>query len=112
MLVGIIPDKEDAYQQGLKIIHTDKYGCSTVAFNPIISSGIVRFGGFFGDPDDEPVFMIGIADSSAVFGSNEWPNQGENVQKTVCYWIKFLILERIGFQETVELNSINLFPVK
>ncbi|KAA6376047.1 MAG: hypothetical protein EZS28_028428 [Streblomastix strix] len=86
MLVGIIPDKYYAYQQGLKIIHAGKDGRSTVAFNPIISSGIVRFGGFFEDPDYNPFFKIGIADSSAVFGSNELPREGENQKKTVCYF--------------------------
>ncbi|KAA6386985.1 MAG: putative serine/threonine-protein kinase Nek6 [Streblomastix strix] len=85
MLIGIIPNKEHAYQQGLKIIHKNNWGQSTVAFNPIISSGIVRFGGFF---ENHPVanFSIGIADSSAVFGSNERPYSGENEKKTVCYW--------------------------
>ncbi|KAA6377741.1 MAG: hypothetical protein EZS28_026732 [Streblomastix strix] len=85
MLVGIIPDKKYAYQQGLKIIHTDNYGRTTVAFNPIISSGIVRFGGFF---ENHPVanFRIGISDASAVFGSNEYPYSGENEKKTVLYY--------------------------
>ncbi|KAA6362151.1 MAG: hypothetical protein EZS28_042322, partial [Streblomastix strix] len=86
MLVGIIPDIEDAYQQGIKIIRTDKYGPSTIAFDPIISNGIVRFGGFFERHSNIYNFMIGIADSSAVFGSNEGPRSGENDQKTVCYW--------------------------
>ncbi|KAA6375636.1 MAG: hypothetical protein EZS28_028836 [Streblomastix strix] len=86
MLVGIIPNKEHAYQEGLKIIRTDKYGDSTVAFNPIISSGIVRFGGFIEDQSYYPYFSIGIADSSAVFGSSECPDKGENEKKTVSYW--------------------------
>ncbi|KAA6376662.1 MAG: putative other/NEK protein kinase, partial [Streblomastix strix] len=85
MLVGIIPNKQYAYQEGLKIIRTNKYGrCSTVAFNPIISSGIVRFGGFF-ERHSGLSFMIGIADSSAVFGSDEGPSSGENDKKTVRY---------------------------
>ncbi|KAA6371507.1 MAG: hypothetical protein EZS28_032966, partial [Streblomastix strix] len=84
MLVGIIPDKEYAYQEGLRIIHTDEYGNSTVAFNPIISNGIVRFGGFF-ERHLYNVFSIGIADYSAIFGSNEGPYSGENDKKTVCY---------------------------
>ncbi|KAA6369147.1 MAG: hypothetical protein EZS28_035326 [Streblomastix strix] len=86
MLVGIIPNKQHVYQQGLKIIRTDKYDISTVAFNPIISSGIVRFGGFFERHSSLYNFSIGIAESSAIFGSNEWPINGENRQKTVCYW--------------------------
>ncbi|KAA6370445.1 MAG: hypothetical protein EZS28_034028 [Streblomastix strix] len=90
MLVGIIPDIEVVYQKGIKIIRTDKRGCSTVAFNPIISNGIVRFGGFLEDPDDDQSFFsIGIADSSAVFGSNQLPFDGENKKKTVCYFWRF-----------------------
>ncbi|KAA6380624.1 MAG: hypothetical protein EZS28_023849, partial [Streblomastix strix] len=85
MLVGIIPDKQHAYQKGLKIIHTDNCGKSTVAFNPIISNGIVRFGGIFEDPSTRPFFIIGIADYSTVFGSNEFPWSEENEKKTVCY---------------------------
>ncbi|KAA6373748.1 MAG: hypothetical protein EZS28_030726 [Streblomastix strix] len=88
LLIGIIPNKEHAYQEGLQIIHKDNWGYSTVAFNPIISSGIVRFGGFF---QNHSLFNfgIGIADSSAVFGSNESPYKGENEKKTVCYWDGF-----------------------
>ncbi|KAA6374631.1 MAG: hypothetical protein EZS28_029843 [Streblomastix strix] len=86
MLIGIIPNRQYAQQKGKKIIQTNKPGCSTVAFNPIISSGIVRFAGFFEDPDEFPYFSIGIADSSAVFGSNEFPYSGENQKETVCYW--------------------------
>ncbi|KAA6368306.1 MAG: hypothetical protein EZS28_036167 [Streblomastix strix] len=85
MIIGIIPNKEHVYQQGIKIIHTDKRGFSTVAFNPIISNGIARFGGFFKRHSSE-YFIIGIADSSAVFGSDEYPFDGENEKKTVCYF--------------------------
>ncbi|KAA6356594.1 MAG: hypothetical protein EZS28_047879, partial [Streblomastix strix] len=82
---GIIPDKKHCYQEGSKIIHTDKKGCSTVAFNPVLSSGIARFEGYFKDHPNS-YFIIGIADSSAVFGSNESPSQSGNKKKTVCYW--------------------------
>ncbi|KAA6376830.1 MAG: hypothetical protein EZS28_027643, partial [Streblomastix strix] len=73
VLVGIIPNRQHAYQEGLKIIRTVKYRHSTVAFNPIISNGIVRFGGFFEDPSNDPFFSIGVTDSSAVFGSCQAP---------------------------------------
>ncbi|KAA6382593.1 MAG: hypothetical protein EZS28_021881 [Streblomastix strix] len=86
MLVGLIPNKEHAYLEGPKIIHTNNLSDSTVAFNPIIPNGIVRFGGFFEDPSTIPYFSIGIADSSAVFGSDKSPDEGENEKKTVCYW--------------------------
>ncbi|KAA6402739.1 MAG: hypothetical protein EZS28_001730 [Streblomastix strix] len=82
MLIGIISDKEHVYQEGCKIIHTDKFELSTVAFDPIISSGIVRFEGFF---KDHPKWfcIIGITDSSAVFGSKEWPFLVGNVEQQI-----------------------------
>ncbi|KAA6356615.1 MAG: hypothetical protein EZS28_047858 [Streblomastix strix] len=46
---SIIPDPDHVKQQVNKIIKTNKGDQSTVAFNPVISSGIVRFGGFFKD---------------------------------------------------------------
>ncbi|KAA6358885.1 MAG: hypothetical protein EZS28_045588, partial [Streblomastix strix] len=88
MLVGIIPDNEDAAQTGNKIIHAkDNNKCTSVAFNPIISSGFVRFGGFYENHSNDN-FMIGIADSVAVFGSDEYPWKDENDKKTVTYWKK------------------------
>ncbi|KAA6367048.1 MAG: hypothetical protein EZS28_037425, partial [Streblomastix strix] len=85
MLVGIIPDKENAYQEGSKIIRTVKGYFSSVAFNPVIQSGIVRFGGFF-ERHQNSNFMIGICDSSVVFGSDEWPCSDEIEKKNVRYW--------------------------
>ncbi|KAA6395425.1 MAG: putative serine/threonine-protein kinase Nek6 [Streblomastix strix] len=82
---SIIPDREDVIQQKNKIIRTNKGLWSTVAFNPVITSGIVRFGGFFKDHSRNN-FNIGISDSSAVFGSNEAPVDGGNLKKTVRYW--------------------------
>ncbi|KAA6370169.1 MAG: hypothetical protein EZS28_034305 [Streblomastix strix] len=76
-------DPDHVIQQENKIIRTNKGLRSTVAFNPAITSGIVRLGGFFKD-DPFDYFRIGIADSSAVFGSDEGPNKGENDKKTVC----------------------------
>ncbi|KAA6367452.1 MAG: hypothetical protein EZS28_037021, partial [Streblomastix strix] len=77
---SIIPDPDYAKQQENKIIKTNKGIRSTVTFNPVITSGIVRFGGFFKDhPGD--YFSIGIADSSAVFGSNEGPYSGDSMNK-------------------------------
>ncbi|KAA6395873.1 MAG: hypothetical protein EZS28_008600 [Streblomastix strix] len=101
MLIGIIPNNTHAYQQRRKIIRTNIQGVSTVAFDPIISSGIVRFEGFLEKHPNQ--FIIGIADSSAVFGSNEFPDEGGKV--------KFIILE-IGLEEIVELKKINLLQWK
>ncbi|KAA6379367.1 MAG: hypothetical protein EZS28_025106 [Streblomastix strix] len=106
MLIGIIPDKEHAYQEGLKIIHTDKRGDSTVAFNPIIQNGIVRFGGFFEDPSIIPFFSIGIVDSSAVFGSDKYPSQGEIDKKTVCYWSGF---ENVQYSSAKGVSNGKIF---
>ncbi|KAA6403614.1 MAG: hypothetical protein EZS28_000855 [Streblomastix strix] len=85
MLAGKIHDRKHAYQEGIKIIHTDKEGDSSIAFNPIIQSGIVRFGGYFQN-HQEYNFCIGIADSSTVFGSEKGPEDGENRKKTVRYY--------------------------
>ncbi|KAA6372339.1 MAG: hypothetical protein EZS28_032135 [Streblomastix strix] len=84
MLVGIIPGPDHVIQQDNKIIKTNKGRESTVAFNPVITSGIVRFGGFL-EKHPNCYFSFGIADSSVVFGSNEWPYVGENKKKTVRY---------------------------
>ncbi|KAA6369855.1 MAG: hypothetical protein EZS28_034618, partial [Streblomastix strix] len=94
-------DPDHVKQQENKIIRTNKGIQSTVAFNPAITSGIVRFGGFF---KDHPrwTFIIGITDSSAVFGSNEWPWEGENEKKTVLYWNDG-DLQQIG--DTIKGNS-------
>ncbi|KAA6361130.1 MAG: hypothetical protein EZS28_043343, partial [Streblomastix strix] len=81
----IIPDPDHVIQQENKIIRTNKGLHSTVTFNPVITSGIVRFGGFFKD-HPQYHFSIGISDSSAVFGSNEAPGDGVNGKKTVRYW--------------------------
>ncbi|KAA6395388.1 MAG: hypothetical protein EZS28_009090 [Streblomastix strix] len=82
---SIIPDPDHLIQQENKIIRTNKGVRSTVAFNPVITSGIVRFGGFF-EKHSIWDFSIGIADSSAVFGSNQAPSYGEKINKTVRYF--------------------------
>ncbi|KAA6376110.1 MAG: putative serine/threonine-protein kinase Nek3, partial [Streblomastix strix] len=82
---SIIPDPDHVKQQENKIIRTNEGILSTVAFNPVITSGIVRFGGFFKDHPNG-YFNFGITDSSAVFGSNDGPYEGENGKKTVRYF--------------------------
>ncbi|KAA6363061.1 MAG: hypothetical protein EZS28_041412, partial [Streblomastix strix] len=82
---SIISNPDHVKQQKNKIIRTNKGSRSTVAFDPIITSGIVRFGGFY-EKHPDVNFIIGIADSSAVFGSNEGPWSSENDKKTVRYW--------------------------
>ncbi|KAA6400388.1 MAG: hypothetical protein EZS28_004077, partial [Streblomastix strix] len=82
---SIIPDPDHVKQQENKIISTNKGNQSTVAFNPVITSGIARFGGFFKD-HQLGNFSIGISDSSAVFGSNKGPIDDENGKNTVRYY--------------------------
>ncbi|KAA6362768.1 MAG: hypothetical protein EZS28_041705 [Streblomastix strix] len=99
---SIIPDRDHVQQQENKIIRTNTWNYqSTVAFNPFITSEIVRFGGFFKDHPDS-YFIIGISDSSAVFGSNEYPARGDNKKKTVRYF-KDGNLGHIG--DTIKGNS-------
>ncbi|KAA6372261.1 MAG: hypothetical protein EZS28_032212 [Streblomastix strix] len=83
---SIIPDPNHVKQQENKIIL--KSHVATIAFNPVITSGIVRFGGFL-EKHPSINFMIGIADSSAVFGSNKGPWEGENEKKTVRYYKEY-----------------------
>ncbi|KAA6393850.1 MAG: hypothetical protein EZS28_010626 [Streblomastix strix] len=82
---SIIPNPDHAIQQENKIIKTNEFGRSTVSFNPVITSGIVRFGGILEKHPDYR-FRFGIADSSAVFGSNDEPCIGKNEKKIVRYY--------------------------
>ncbi|KAA6360137.1 MAG: hypothetical protein EZS28_044336, partial [Streblomastix strix] len=82
---GIIPDLEHATQTGNKIIHSsNNTKNASVAFNPVISEGIIRFEGYF-ENHGHYKFIFGVADSSAVFGADEWPFDSENEKKTVRY---------------------------
>ncbi|KAA6370284.1 MAG: hypothetical protein EZS28_034189, partial [Streblomastix strix] len=82
---AIFPDQVTAQQQGNVIIHAlDNYDNSTVAYNPIVTNGIVRFEGAFQKYSDFS-YQIGIADSSVVFGSKKDPSDNEYDGKTVCY---------------------------
>ncbi|KAA6376829.1 MAG: hypothetical protein EZS28_027644 [Streblomastix strix] len=104
---SIIPDSDHVIQQENKIIRTNKGKYSTVAFDPVITSGIVRFGGFF-ERHSISLFIIGIADASAVFGSDECPWDGYNEKKTVCYWYNGRISHiggEISGNSSIELNK-------
>ncbi|KAA6376890.1 MAG: hypothetical protein EZS28_027583, partial [Streblomastix strix] len=82
---AIFPDQVTAQQQGNVIIHAlNNYDNSTVAYNPIVTNGIVRFEGAFQKYSDFS-YKIGIADSSVVFGSKKDPADNEYDGKTVCY---------------------------
>ncbi|KAA6362963.1 MAG: hypothetical protein EZS28_041510, partial [Streblomastix strix] len=82
---AIFPDQVTAQQQGNVIIHAlDNYDNSTVAYNPIVTNGIVRFEGKFQNHKEFP-YKIGIADASVVFGSKKDPADNEYNGKIVCY---------------------------
>ncbi|KAA6390669.1 MAG: hypothetical protein EZS28_013803 [Streblomastix strix] len=79
----IIPNIEHCHSEGMKIIHSEVFGTSAVAYNPIIESGIVRFEGIF--EKSLTNLYIGIADSSVVFEADQAPQDGQYVDKTVTY---------------------------
>ncbi|KAA6393859.1 MAG: putative MAP kinase kinase family domain protein [Streblomastix strix] len=103
---GIIPDEQIVTQSGNKIIHSSNNLRQTVAFNPIISEGIVRFEGYF-ENHGYYEFIFGVADYSAVFGADKWPFDGENKEKNVQYW-KDGNLTHIGRNETTGNSPIEL----
>ncbi|KAA6375242.1 MAG: hypothetical protein EZS28_029231 [Streblomastix strix] len=100
---SIIPDPDHVKQQENKIILTSSSHIATVSFNPIITSKIVRFGGFL-EKHLKYNFSIGIADSSAVFGSNEGPSSDKHGKKTVRYF-KDGDLTHIDLNNCIKGNS-------
>ncbi|KAA6375722.1 MAG: hypothetical protein EZS28_028752 [Streblomastix strix] len=108
---SIIPDPDHVIQQENKIIRTNKGNKSTVAFNPVITSGIVRFGGFF-EKHPNNWFRIGIDDSSAVFGSNQFPQSGENEKNTVCYRDTFTFLLKTPPLQSLNSRMFNIHQQK
>ncbi|KAA6383109.1 MAG: hypothetical protein EZS28_021364 [Streblomastix strix] len=83
-LTPIIPNQDVVRWTENKLIHTaDNNDLSTVLFNPIISSGIVRFEGFY--DSDAKTQHVGIADTSVVYSPGCWPDTDENDKKSVLY---------------------------
>ncbi|KAA6379512.1 MAG: putative MAP kinase kinase family domain protein [Streblomastix strix] len=61
-------------QQGNKIVHFQGNNSPcTVTYNPVISSGIVRFEGFFEKTNEYRI--IGVADASVVYAANNGPGE-------------------------------------
>ncbi|KAA6384041.1 MAG: putative NEK protein kinase, partial [Streblomastix strix] len=86
ILDAVIPDYATVQQNENKFIHTkDNEYISIIAFNPVISKGVVKFEGYF-ESNEGKNFAIGIADASAVFEPNQAPAQGKNLSKTLSYW--------------------------
>ncbi|KAA6395512.1 MAG: putative serine/threonine-protein kinase Nek3 [Streblomastix strix] len=86
---AIIPDQSIDKLQRTSIIHIGEDSYQVIAFNPIITEGIVRFEGKFRLKDTyiyNGFFdYIGIADSSLVFKANDGPQDQEYRNKTVYY---------------------------
>ncbi|KAA6387140.1 MAG: putative STE family protein kinase [Streblomastix strix] len=75
--IALINPPNIAHQVGNKIICTNsKTDESGVAFNPIISIGIVRFEGKFQDIGNE--IFIGIIDADTFFNDDKWPNLNDH----------------------------------
>ncbi|KAA6382557.1 MAG: hypothetical protein EZS28_021915, partial [Streblomastix strix] len=71
-------------QQGNKIVHTPGNNNScVVTYNPVISSGIVRFEGYFQNTIEYRI--IGIADASTVFNANRGPRDEGNYSKSIRF---------------------------
>ncbi|KAA6373275.1 MAG: hypothetical protein EZS28_031198 [Streblomastix strix] len=83
--VAIIQEQAQIRQERNKLIHSSENSlASTVAFDPPVSDGIVRFEGVFENLDGW-MFNIGIADVSTVFGANKVPAADGNKDNIVCY---------------------------
>ncbi|KAA6376023.1 MAG: hypothetical protein EZS28_028451 [Streblomastix strix] len=82
---AIFTDYKTAHQQENAIIHAlDNYNHSTVAYNPVITKGIIIFEGIFYNYKDFQ-YQIGIADSTVIFDSKKEPGDIKYKGKTVCY---------------------------
>ncbi|KAA6389385.1 MAG: putative CMGC kinase, CK2 family [Streblomastix strix] len=79
----IIPDQEHCRSEGMKIINTKGWVYCSVAYNPIITRGIVRFEGIFENKDIN--IYVGIADSSIVFEADKAPFNVKYKDKSVSY---------------------------
>ncbi|KAA6403436.1 MAG: hypothetical protein EZS28_001028 [Streblomastix strix] len=69
-------------QQGMKFIHSDENNYSTIAIDPVVSEGIVRFEVVFENSGD--FSSLGIADASCSFAAGKGP--WEDGKKTVRYY--------------------------
>ncbi|KAA6394621.1 MAG: hypothetical protein EZS28_009855 [Streblomastix strix] len=82
--------------------------CS-VAFNPILTNGIVRFEGFFENSRDE---QIGIADISVAFSTNKRPFDKELVQyitqtsKRSSAMLNLLTIKELLQNQSISLTSL------
>ncbi|KAA6369661.1 MAG: hypothetical protein EZS28_034811, partial [Streblomastix strix] len=81
--VFIIKEKQQGRLKGMKFVHSNKYAQSTIAFEPVICEGIVRFEVIF---EHTRFYRIcGIADASCSFDAYMGPSDDEYIEKTVRY---------------------------
>ncbi|KAA6372068.1 MAG: hypothetical protein EZS28_032404, partial [Streblomastix strix] len=73
--VFIIKEKKQGRLEGMKFVHSNKYDYCTIAFDPVICEGIVRFEVIF--ENTRFYRMCGIADASCSFDVNMGPSADE-----------------------------------
>ncbi|KAA6397289.1 MAG: hypothetical protein EZS28_007186 [Streblomastix strix] len=90
----IIPSEVDCYKKESKIIHTSlNSNICVVAYNPVLTSGVINFEGIFENTSN--FCMIGIADSTVVFEPNVHPGQYKG--KTLTYASSNGFLQHLSF---------------
>ncbi|KAA6381210.1 MAG: hypothetical protein EZS28_023263, partial [Streblomastix strix] len=82
--IFIIKKESQGKQQGNKFIHSDKNDYCTIAIDPVIKDGIVRFEVVFENTGG--LKILGIADASCSFAVGNGPSDDGNDKKTVRYW--------------------------
>ncbi|KAA6401346.1 MAG: hypothetical protein EZS28_003120, partial [Streblomastix strix] len=83
--IFIIKNESQGKQQGMKFIHSDEnYDWCTIAIDPAIKVGIVRFEVVFENSGRN--ICLGIADASCSFAAGKRPWEDGNQEKTVRYW--------------------------
>ncbi|KAA6366542.1 MAG: hypothetical protein EZS28_037931 [Streblomastix strix] len=81
----IIRRESQGKQQGMKFIHSDENNYCTIAIDPAIKDGIVRFEVIF-ENSEGCERMLGIADASCFFVASFGPSDYGNDRKTVRYY--------------------------
>ncbi|KAA6396153.1 MAG: hypothetical protein EZS28_008319 [Streblomastix strix] len=101
--VAIFEHPDRAHQEGNKIVKTDDDdGNSLSAFNPIISSEIVRFEGKFKNIDGG-YFTIGIFDAVTFFKDEKWPDEDDETMKRILIYGNNRTLIHFSEDNTIEM---------
>ncbi|KAA6389744.1 MAG: putative CAMK family protein kinase [Streblomastix strix] len=103
----IIQESKQGHQKGNKFKHSNKGIWSTIAVDPIIRDGIVRFEVVF---DNTGIWGRCIADASVTFASGSLPGEGFNRRMTIRYsfigWLHHITDGRKGNQEFADGQKI------